>query len=99
MAQLFSLGALRMNTKQRILTYMLVAIIPLTLYFVPWRVQDRLGGHPKFGYEFSPYWRPVPFDEGGALSPVILHIEWGVLAVGYIVLYFCLRTKKRESQS
>lgn len=83
-----------MNIKQRILTYAFVAIIPLTLYFVPWRVQNG----PKIGYTISPYWRPVPFDEGGALPPVILHIEWGVLIASYIIFFFCLRSKKEHHQ-
>ena len=49
---------------------------------------------PKPGYVISPYWRPVLYDEGGALLPVLLYAEWGVLAVGYVVLFFCLRSKK-----
>jgi hypothetical protein len=85
-----------MNHKQRILTYVSAALFGLSLYFVPWRVQDRLGNHPKFGYEFSPYWRPVIFDEGGALRPVLLYVEWGVLSGNYAVLYFCLRNKERK---
>jgi hypothetical protein len=81
-----------MTHKQRILTYVIVAIIPLTLFFVPWRVQNG----PKFGYMISPYWLPVPYDEGGALSPHILYAEWGVLAFAYIVLFLCFRTKQRQ---
>ena len=83
-----------MNHKQRILTYVAVAIIPLTLFFVPWRVQNG----PKLGYMISPYWRPVPFDEGGALRPVLLYAEWGVLAAIFAVLFFCLRSKKEHHQ-
>ena len=81
-----------MNHKQRILTYVTVAIIPLTFFFVPWRVQNG----PKLGDMISPYWRPVPFDEGGALRPVILYAEWGVLAAAFVVLLFCLRSKKEH---
>ena len=83
-----------MNHKQRILTYVLAALFALSWFFVPWRVQDRLGGHPKFGYEISPYWQPIIFDEGGALRPVLLYVEWGVLAGSYAVLYIYLRSKK-----
>ena len=83
-----------MNHKQRILTYVSAALFAFSWFFVPWRVQDRLGGHPKFSYEFSPYWRPLIFDEGGALRPVMLYIEWGALAGIYAVLYICLRSKK-----
>ena len=84
------MGTLGMNWKQRILTYATVAMIPLSVYFVPWRVMNG----PKPGYVISPYWRPVLYDEGGALLPVLLYAEWGVLAVGYVVLFFCLRSKK-----
>jgi hypothetical protein len=83
-----------MNNKQRILTCVSLGFFVVSLFFVPWRVQDRLGGHPKYGYEFSPYWQPVIFDEGGALRPVLLYVEWGVLGAGYAVLYFYLRNKK-----
>jgi hypothetical protein len=79
-----------MNQKQRILTYVTVAMIPPTLFFVPWRVQNG----PKLGYMISPYWRPIPFDEGGALLPMVLYAEWAVLAVVFVVLFFCLRSKK-----
>ncbi len=81
-----------MNFKQRILTYAAVAVIPLTLYFVPWRVMNG----PKAGYVVSPYWRPVIYDEGGPLRPFLLYAEWGVLAVGYVLLFFCLRGKKHH---
>jgi hypothetical protein len=40
-----------MNYKQRILTYVSAAISLLTLFFVPWRVQNGLGVHRKTGYE------------------------------------------------
>lgn len=83
-------GSERMNIKQSILTCVLAVIFAVTLFFVPWRVSDQLGGH----YEFSAYWYPVPFDEGGVLRPVLLYVEWAVLAVGYVVLFLWLRTKK-----
>jgi hypothetical protein len=81
-----------MNRKQCILTCVTVAIIPLTFIFVPWRVQNG----PKLGFIISPYWRPVPFDEGGALRPVLLYAEWGVLAAAFVVLLFWLRSKKEH---
>jgi hypothetical protein len=76
-----------MNKKQRILTYISVLFFSFSFLFVPWRVDDLTGGH----YEFSPYWKPILFDEGGVLRPVLLYIEWGVIAGSYIVLYFCFR--------
>jgi len=79
-----------MNLKQRILTYAVVAMLPLTVYFVPWRVMNG----PKASYVISPYWRPIVYDEGGPLRPFLLYAEWGVLAVGYLVLLFFLRSKK-----
>jgi len=79
-----------MNRRQRILSFLTVAIIPLTLFFVPWRVQDG----SKLSYMISPYWRPIPFDEGGALHPILLYVEWGILAVVFVVLFFGLRSKK-----
>lgn len=82
-----------MNQKQRILTYVIVAIFSLTLFFVPWRVQNG----PKLGYMISPYWRPVLFDEGGALRPMFLYAEWTVLAVVFVVLFFCLRNREGAS--
>jgi hypothetical protein len=85
-----------MNHKQRVLTYVLAALFALSLFFVPWRVQDRLSGNPKFSYEFSPYWRPVIFDEGGALRPILLYVEWSILGGSYAVLYFCLKSKKER---
>ncbi len=81
-----------MNSKQRILTYAVAAAFLLTLFFVPWRVWNG----PKLGYMISPYWRPIPYDEGGALRPVILYWEWAVLAVGYTGLYFCLRSRRNR---
>ena len=78
-----------MNTRQRILTYLFLAVVPLTIFFVPWRVSDRTGGH----YELSLYWHPVPYDEGGVLRPFLLYAEWGVLVVGYIALFIRLRNK------
>ncbi len=83
-----------MSYKQRILTCVFLGIFVVSLFFVPWRVQDRLTGHPKFSYELSPYWQPVMYDEGGTLRPVLLYVEWGVLGTGYAVLYFWLRRKK-----
>jgi hypothetical protein len=83
-----------MNQKQRILTCVSVLLFVFSLFFVPWRVEDRAGGH----YEFSPYWQPVLFDEGGVLRPVILYLEWGILGVSYAVLYACLRNKKNQPQ-
>ena len=81
-----------MSFKQSMLTCVFAVLFALTLFLVPWRVSDRLGGH----YELSAYWHPVPFDEGGVLRPVILYAEWGVLAVGYAVLFVCLRSKKEH---
>jgi hypothetical protein len=81
-----------MNTKQRILTYLFFVIVPLTLFFVPWRVSDQRGGH----YELSAYWHPVPFDEGGVLRPVLLYVEWGALALAYGALLICLRSKREH---
>ena len=78
-----------MNTRQRILTYLFFAIVPLTLFLVPWRVADRSGDH----YELSAYWHPVPYDEGGVLRPVLLYAEWGVLVVGYVAVFIRLRSK------
>jgi hypothetical protein len=83
-----------MNHKQRILMYVSAVLFALSFLFVPWRVADRMGGH----YEFSPYWRPILFDEGGVLRPVLLYIEWAVLVGGFVVLYFCLRSKKEHHQ-
>ena len=82
-----------MNIKQRILTYVVVAIVSPTFFFVPWRVSDHLGEH----YEFSAYWHPVPLDEGGVLHPVLLYMEWGILAIGYIILFRFMRTKQNKS--
>jgi len=81
-----------MNSRQRILTYAAAAVFVFTLYFVPWRVQNNMGGY----YEFSPYWRPVIYDEGGVLRPVIAYAEWGVLTVTYISQCYCLRTKRKK---
>ena len=78
-----------MNKKQRILTFITALPFSLSFLSVPWRVDDLAGGH----YEFSPYWKPIPFDEGGVLSPVLLYIEWGVIVGSYTVLYFYLRSK------
>ena len=83
-----------MNLKQRILTYIYIAAFLTTLFFVPWRVQDSLGGNPKLGYEISPYWHPVIYDEGGALKPVLLDLEWKLLAISYAAFYIYLRTRK-----
>ena len=52
-----------MNARQRILTYVCGAIVLLAFCFVPWRDQNG----PTVGYLISPYWRPVSYDEGGAL--------------------------------
>ena len=79
-----------MNQRQRILTYAMAPIILLTLLFVPWRVQNGY----EDGYEISPYWRPVPFDEGGAVYPVLLYAEWVILAAVFAALFFCLRSRK-----
>jgi hypothetical protein len=84
-----------MNAKQRILTYLLLAIFSLTLFVVPWRVSDSLGGH----YELSACWHPVSFDEGGAIRPMLLYIEWVILAVTYFILILCLRSKKSRPQN
>jgi hypothetical protein len=43
----------------------------------------------------SPLWRPVPYDEGGALHPLLLYAAWGILAAGYLALLFALRTQRR----
>jgi hypothetical protein len=80
-----------MNQRQRILAYLTVAIIPLTLFFAPWRVQKGLGT----GYMISPVWRPIPFDEGGALPPIPLYAEWGILAAVFVVIFICLRTRNK----
>jgi hypothetical protein len=79
-----------MNQRQRILTYATVVIILATLFFVPWPVQNGF----KVDYVISTYWQPVPFDEGGALYPVFLYAEWGILAAVFAVLFFCLRSRK-----
>ena len=81
-----------MNQRQRILTYTMAPIILLTMLFVPWRVQNG----DKEGYAISPYWRPVLYDEGGALTPVVLYAEWGVLAAVFVALFFCLRSRKEH---
>jgi hypothetical protein len=80
-----------MNRKQRILTLASASFFVLSLFFVPWPAQ---GGHYRVYYEFSPYWRPIIFDEGGALRPVLLYWEWSILAVVYTVLYACLKTTR-----
>ena len=79
-----------MNRSQRILTYVAITMIPLTLFFVPWRVQNG----PKTDYVISPFWRPVFYDGVTHEVDTPLYAEWGVLAAGFAVVYFCLRDKK-----
>jgi hypothetical protein len=86
--------ALSMNKRQLILTYVSALLFLLSFFFVPWRVADPMGGH----YEFSPYWQPILYDEGGFLCPVLLYLEWVIYAGGYAAFYFCLR-QKREPKS
>jgi hypothetical protein len=81
-----------MNHKQRIVTYASVAILTLSLFFVPWRVNDVRGDY----YELSEYWHPVIYDEGGVMPPVLLYREWGVLGSAYVVLIVCLKSKKKQ---
>jgi hypothetical protein len=79
-----------MNHKQRILTYISLAVFALSFLLVPWRVSDPQGGH----YELSAYWQPMIYDEGGVERPVLLYVEWGVLSSVYAVLLVCLRNRK-----
>ncbi len=80
-----------MNHKQRILTYISVAVFVLSFFFVPWRVSDVRGDY----YELSEYWHPIIYDEGGVLRPVLLYVEWGVLSGIYGALFVYMRSKKK----
>jgi hypothetical protein len=82
-----------MNDRQRILTYAFLALFAITIFFVPWRVQNKFDTRQRPGYEFSPIWRPIPFDEGGALQPVWLYAGWTVLFGTYAMFFFSLRSK------
>lgn len=73
-----------MTLPRRILTLITLAAIALTVFFTPWRTYDS-------GYVFAPLWRPVSYDEGRALIPFLLGVEWLVIAVAYVLLFRSLR--------
>ena len=73
-----------MTLPRRILTLITLAAVALTVLFTPWRTHDS-------GYVFAPLWRPVPYDEGGVLIPLVLGIEWLVIVVAYVFLFRRLR--------
>ncbi len=75
------------------MTYTMAPIILLALLFVPWRVQNG----DKVDYAISPYWRPVLYDEGGALTPVLLYAERAALAAIFVALFFCLKDRGDRS--
>jgi hypothetical protein len=73
-----------MTLPRGILTLITLAAVALTVVFTPWKTWDS-------GYVFAPLWRPVPYDEGGALIPFLLGVEWLVIIIAYLFLFRRLR--------
>lgn len=69
-----------MTLHRRILTYATVGILALTFVFIPWKTYDM-------GYILSPFWLPIPYDEGGARLPHLLGAEWIVISVVHALLF------------
>jgi hypothetical protein len=79
-----------MNLPRRILTLIALAVFTLTVFFTPWKTHDS-------GYVFGPLWKPVSYDEGGALIPIALGIEWLCVTVAYVLLFRSLRPHNKAA--